>query len=117
MNSETFLQRLVEEFNEYSKSSSLPTKKCTELKEHKHYIIHEMKKLETVHGDAIVVSLSDAPYTPGEEAKFQIYLPKRFVQLLQNEDLREVKPGSLYLISHGSSGNNSTELSLHINQR
>lgn len=70
--------------------------------------------METTHGEAILVSLSEAPFTPGDEPKFQIFLPKRFVTLLQNEDLRAIQPGSLYLVSHGASGNNSTELTLHI---
>ena len=70
--------------------------------------------METTHGEAILVTLSEAPFTPGDEAKFQVFLPKRFVQLLQNEDLRNIQPGSLYLVSHGVSGNNSTELTLHI---
>lgn len=109
-----FLESLVEQFNTCSKSNLLLTKKCAELKEHKHYIIHTIKKMETTHGEAILISLSDAPFVPGDEPKFQVYLPKRFVQLLQNEDLRDIQPGSLYLVSHGASGNNSTELSLHI---
>jgi hypothetical protein len=116
MASQQFLQSLVEQFNHHSKSNILTIKKCSELKENKHYIIHEIKKVDTTHGDAIIVSLSDAPFTLGDEPKFQVYLPKRFVQLLQNEDLREIQPGSLYLVSHGVSGNNSTELSLHITQ-
>ena len=70
-------------------------------------------KIETTHGDAIIVFLSEAPFTAGDEAKFQVFLPKRFVQLLQNEDLGKIQPGTLYLVSHGVSGNNSTELSLH----
>lgn len=76
-----------------------------------------MKKMETSIGDAILVSLSDAPFTPGDEPKFQMFLPKRFVNILQNEDLRNIEPGSLYLVSHGVSGNNSTELTLHLSHR
>ena len=117
MASQQFLQSLVDQFNQHSKSNTLPIKKCSELKEQKHYIIHEIKQIDTMHGDAVVVSISDAPFTPGDEPKFQVYLPKRFVQTLQNEDLREIQPGSLYLVSHGVSGNNSTELSLHITQK
>ena len=116
MASQQFLQSLVEQFNQHSKSNTLPIKKCSELKEQKHYIIHEVKKVDTTHGDAVVVSLSEAPFPLGDEPKFQVSLPKRFVQLLQNEDLREIQPGSLYLVSHGVSGDNSTELSLHITQ-
>lgn len=114
MASQHFLQSLVDQFNSQSKSSLLLTKKCSELKEHKHYIVHNLKRTETTHGDAILVSLSDAPYSPGDEPKFQVYLPKRFVQLLQNEDLREIQPGTLNLVSRGASGNNSTELTLQI---
>ncbi|XP_054290418.1 asialoglycoprotein receptor 1-like [Macrosteles quadrilineatus] len=36
-----------------------------------------------------------------DEPKFQMFLPKRFVNMLQNEDLRSIEPGSLYLVSHG----------------
>ena len=114
MASEQFLQNLVDQFNNHSKSNVLLTKKCSELKEHKHYIVHNLKKMETTHGEAVLVSLSEAPYTPGDEPKFQVFLPKRFVQVLQNEDLRDIQPGLLYLVSHGSSGQNSTELTLHI---
>lgn len=112
-----FLQTFVDQFNAQSKSNCLLTKKCSELKENKHYTIHNIKKIDTSIGDAIVVSLSDAPFTSGDEPKFQVFLPKRFVHLLQNEDLRSIEPGSLYLVSRGSSGNNSTELSLHMSQR
>jgi hypothetical protein len=114
MASREFLQSLVEQFNTQSKSSLLPTKKSSELKEHKHYIVHDMRKIETSLGEAILVSLSDAPYVVGNEAKFQMFLPKRFVHQLQNEDLNIIEPGSLYLVSHGVSGNKSTELSLHV---
>jgi hypothetical protein len=115
MSSQQFLQNLVEQFNAQSKCNVLATKKCSELKESKHYIVHSVKKVDTSVGDAIVVSLSDAPYTPGDSPKFQVFLPKRFVNMLQNEDLRSIEAGTLYLVSHGSSGNNSTELSLHLN--
>lgn len=109
-----FLQTLVEQFNTQSKSSLLPTKKSSELKETKHYIVHDIRKIETSMGDAILVSLSEAPYTVGDVAKFQMFLPKRFVHLLQNEDLSNIQPGTLYIVSHGVSGNKSTELSLHL---
>lgn len=72
-----------------------------------------MNKMETVNGDAIMVSLSEAPYIDGDEPKFSIFLPKRFVLALQNEDLRIIQPGALYLVSHGTSGEKSTELTLH----
>lgn len=108
------LKSLVEQFNAHSKSNILQTKRCSELKEHRHYIVHHIKKVETTIGDAILVSLSDAPFSPGSEARFQVFLPKRFVHLLQNEDFGKIEPGSLYLVSHGVSGNNSTELSLHM---
>lgn len=117
MASQQFLQSLVDQFNAHSKSNVLPTKKCSELREHKHYIIHSVKKMGTTHGDAILMSLSEAPFTPGDEPRFQVFLPKRFVHLLQNEDLRAIQPGSLYLVSHGVSGTNSTELSLHTTQQ
>lgn len=114
MASPQYLQSLVEQFNAQSKSSVLLTKRCSELKELKHYIIHHIRKIDTAVGDAVLVALSDAPYVPGDEPKFQVFLPKRFVHLLQNEDVRNIQPGALYLISHGVSGNNSTELSLHL---
>lgn len=114
MASQQSIQALLDQFNANSKSSVLPTKKCSELKEHKHYIIHQIRKLETSVGDAILVLLSDAPYQSGDEPKFQVFLPKRFVHLLQNENLSNIQPGMLYLESHGVSGHNSTELSLHM---
>ena len=114
MASHQFLQKLVEDFNSQSKSALLPTKKSSELKETKHYIVHDIRKIDTSVGDAILVSLSEAPYTRGDEPKFQMFLPKRFVNLLQNEDLGSIEPGTLYIVSHGASGNKSTELSLHL---
>lgn len=117
MSSQQLLQSLVDQFNTHSKSNVLLTKKCSELKENKHYTIHNIRKIDTTVGDAILVSLSDAPFSQGDGAKFQVFLPKRFVQLFQNEDLSIIEPGSLYLISHGASGNNSTELSLHMTHR
>lgn len=58
-----------------------------------------MKKMDTSVGDAILAKLSDTPFTDDGEAKFQVYLPKRFIHQLQNEDLESIAAGSLYLIS------------------
>ena len=76
--------------------------------------MHRMRRQDTTHGEGIVASLSEAPYKPGDIARFEIFLPKRFVSALQNEDLESIPIGSMYLVSHGSCGNNSTELSLHL---
>lgn len=108
------LQTLVDLFNQQSKSSILPIKKCFELKEKKQYIIHFMKKVDTSVGDGIVAALSEAPYKGGDMPRFQIYLPKRFVTLLQNEDVESIEAGKLCLVSHGQTGNNSTELTLQL---
>lgn len=110
------LQTLTDLFNTHSKSSLLATRKCSELKEERRYIVHTFRRIDTSVGDGIIAALSEAPYKDGDRARFQIFLPKRFVSLLQNEDFSSIKPGSLYIVSHGSSGNNSTELSLHVNE-
>ena len=107
------LASIVDMFNERSKSELLVLKKCSDLVEHKHYIVHSMVK--TTHekfGDSILVKLSDSPYCEGDGPKFQLYLPSRFVTLLQNVDLRLVTPGSVYLVSRGMNGV-SPELELH----
>ncbi|WP_143442447.1 hypothetical protein [Klebsiella pneumoniae] len=108
------LQSLVHQFNLQSKSALLPTKKCSDLKEEKHYVIHSMKKMETSVGDAVLATLGEAPFKEGDGPKFQVFLPKRFLQVLQNEDLDSIKPGMMFLVAHGDTGNNSTELSLHL---
>src|SRR5436190_11311888 len=113
MTSQPFLQSLVEQFNAQSKSTTLHTKKCSDLKEEKHYSIHTMRKLDTTNGDAVLVTLSEAPFKVGDIPKFQMFLPRLFVILLQNMDLDSIQPGSLYIVSHGQSGANSTELSIH----
>lgn len=84
------------------------------MKEDKHYAIHYLKKMETSVGDAVIAALSDSPFKEGDVPKFQVFLPKRFVNQLQNEDVDYIQPGSFYLVSHGQMGNNTTELSLHI---
>lgn len=109
-------QHLADLFNQHSRSSLLTTKRCSELKEEKHYIVHFLKKVDTKVGDAIVAALSDSPYKEGDAPKFQIFLPKRFTNLLQNEDLDNIEPGAFYLISHGQCGNNSTELTLNLSK-
>lgn len=114
MSSQTNLHTLVNTFNEHSKSELLLLKKCSDLKEEKHYVVHGMEKVATTVGDAILVKLSDAPFKQGDVPKFQVFLPKRFVTLLQNEDLDLITPGIMYLVSHGICGNNSTELTLHM---
>lgn len=108
------LQALVDSFNKKSKSDIILTKKCSDLKEGKHYYIYSMKKMETSVGDAILAKLSDTPCTDDGVAKFQVFLPKRFVHQLQNEDLESIASGSLYLISNGQSGNGSVELTIHL---
>lgn len=107
------LQSIVELFNQHSKSNLLLTRKCSELKEDKRYIVHSLRKIDTSVGDGIIAALSEAPYKEDDVPRFQVFLPKRFVTLLQNEDLESIAAGKLYLVSHGSSGNNSTELTLH----
>ena len=114
MANQQHLQTLVDIFNQRSKSDLLITRKCSELKEGKHYTVHSLTKMETTVGEAILAKLSDSPFVEGDVAKFQMFLPKRFVHLLQNEDLDSIAPGALYLVSHGSTGNGSIELSLHV---
>lgn len=114
MESKNYMEEIATRFNQQSKSDLLLLKKCYELKEEKHYFVYNFKKVETAVGDALLVSLSDTPYKDGEVAKFKVYLPKRFVILLQNEDLDSIAPGTFYLTSHGKCGNNSVELSLHL---
>lgn len=108
-------QTLAEKFNQHSKSDLLTVKKCSDLQEMKHYAVHAMKKMSTTVGEAVIAVLGDSPYKDGDIPKFQVYLPKRFVNVLMNEDLDSVKPGVFYLVSHGPSTNNSTEITLHVN--
>lgn len=115
MTSTDKLQSLVDKFNEHSKSDRITTKKCSELQEKKHYAVHSIKKTETTFGEAVVVILGDSPYKDGDTPKFQVYLPQRFVNALMNEDLDSFKPGTFYLVSHGPSANNSTEITIHLN--
>lgn len=109
------LQALTEKFNQHSKSDLLATKRCSDLQEKKHYAVHLMKKVDTSVGEAVIAVLGDSPYKEGDKPKFQVYLPKRFVNVLMNEDLDSIKPGVFYLVSHGPSGNNSTEITIHVN--
>lgn len=106
---------LVEKFNQHSKSDLLTIKKCSELQENRHYAVHSMKKMDTSVGEAVIAILGDSPYKEGDLPKFQVFLPKRFVNVLMNEDLNSIEPGVFYLTSHGPSGNNSTEITLHLN--
>lgn len=114
MASSSPLQTLAERFNQHSKSELLTTKRCSELQEKKHYSVHSMKKMDTSVGEAVIAVLGDSPYKEEDKPKFQIYLPRRFVNALMNEDLDSIKPGMFYLVSHGPSGNNSTEITIHV---
>lgn len=114
MASSSPLQTLAERFNQHSKSELLTTKRCSELQEKKHYSVHSMKKMDTSVGEAVIAVLGDSPYKEEDKPKFQIYLPRRFVNVLMNEDLDSIKPGMFYLVSHGPSGNNSTEITIHV---
>uniref|UniRef100_UPI001C8F2914 hypothetical protein n=1 Tax=Klebsiella pneumoniae TaxID=573 RepID=UPI001C8F2914 len=80
----------------------------------KHYVVHSMKKMETSVGDAILATLGESPLKEGDSPRFQVFLPKRFVQVLQNENLESIQPGVMFLVAHGETGNNSTELTLHL---
>lgn len=108
------LQAFADRFNQYSKSDLLATKRCGDLQEKKHYAVHSMKKMDTSVGEAVIAVLGDSPYNEGDRPKFQVYLPKRFVNVLMNENLDSIKPGTIYLVSHGPSGNNSTEITIHL---
>lgn len=114
MTSTDKLQSLADRFNQHSKSDILTIKKCSDLQEKKHYAVHAMRKLDTSVGEAVLAVLGDSPYKEGDTPKFQVYLPRRFVSVLMNEDLDNVKPGAFYLVSHGPSSNNSTEITLHV---
>lgn len=115
MSSTDQLQSFADKFNQHSKSELLTVKKCSELQEKKHYVVHAMKKVDTSVGEAVIAVLGDSPYKEGDAPKFQVYLPKRFVNVLMNEDLDSVKPGAFYLVSYGPSANNSTEIKIHVN--
>lgn len=108
------LENFADKFNIRSKSELLTVKKCSELQENRHYSVHAMKKTETSLGQAVIAVLGDSPYKEGDKPKFQVYLPKRHVSFLMNEDLDEIVPGMFYLVSHGISTNNSPELTLHV---
>lgn len=111
---EQMLEEFAEQFNLRSKSELLMLKKCSELQENKHYSVHAMRKTETSLGQAVIAILGDSPYKDGDKPKFQVYLPKRLVSFLMNEDLDAILPGMFYLVSHGMSNNNSPELTLHV---
>lgn len=72
--------------------------------------------METSVGDAVLAKLSDVPFTADALAKFQVFLPRRFVHQLQNEDLNSIEAGSLYLVSNGESGNGSVELTIQMTE-
>lgn len=108
------LEDFAEKFNLRSKSDLLMLKKCSELQENKHYSVHAMKKMDTTLGQAVLAILGDSPYKDGDKPKFQVYLPRRLVSFLMNEDLDTIHPGMFYLVSHGISNNNSPELTLHV---
>lgn len=113
MNTREQLETFANNFNLRAKSDILPIRKCCDLLENKHYAVHAFKKTDTSVGQAVVGILGDSPYKEGDAPKFQIYLPKRQVNFLMNEDLDSIRPGMFYLVSHGPSGN-STELSIHV---
>lgn len=98
MSKQHHLQSLVDLFNDNSKLNLLPIKKCSQLKEEKRYIVHFMKKIDTKVGDAVITALSDSPYMQEDTPKFQVFLPKRFTTLLQNEDLDSVEPGTSLMV-------------------
>lgn len=109
------LEAFANNFNLRSRSEILTVKKCSELQEKKHYAIFALRKTETAVGQGVVAVLGDSPYHEGDVPKFQVYLPKRQVNFLMNEDLNLIAPGMLYLVSHGPS-NNSTELTIHLSK-
>lgn len=115
MTSSEQLEAFANNFNSRSRSEILTVKKCSELQENKHYAVFALKKMETSIGQSVVAFLGDSPYREGSAPKFQVYLPKRHVNFLVNEDLDSISPGMLYLVSHGPS-NNSTELTLHVSK-
>lgn len=108
------LEEFADKFNLRSKSELLTVRKCNDLQENKNYSVYSMKKTETSFGQAVVAVLGDSPYKEGDKPKFQVYLPKRHVAFLMNEDLDAITPGMFYLVSHGPSSNNSPELTLHV---
>lgn len=116
MASKEQLEEFINKFNSRSKSELLTVKKCSELQENKNYSVHLMKKVETSLGEAVVALLGDYPYKTGDKPKFQVFLPKRLVAFLVNEDLDSIEPGMFHLVSHGMSSNNSPELTLHISK-
>lgn len=107
-------ESLVDKFNKRSKAQGIITKKCSDLKVNKHYSVHSFMKVDTSVGEGIIAKLGDSPYKDEDEPKLQIFMPKRFVELLTNEDLSSIQPGQYYLVSHGPSGEKSTELTLHL---
>lgn len=106
-------QTLVEKFNQHSKSEGQITKKCSDLKPGRRYSVHSFVKKDTRYGDAVIAVLGDFPFKEDDEPKLQVFLPKRFLDVLLNSDLEAIEPGQYYLVSHGAAGSKSTELTLH----
>lgn len=106
-------QEIIDVFNKVSKSDTLLLKRCADLIEEKAYIVHRFVRQVNKVGEGVIATLSEAPYKEGDVARFEVYLPKRFQTALQNVDLESIPVASFYLVSHGSCGNNSTELTLH----
>lgn len=104
---------LVAKFNQKSKAQTIVTKRCSELIPSRKYSLHKLMRKTSVHGECILAVLGGFPHND-EDERVQVFLPKRFCDILADEDLDSIPPGQYYLMSHGPSGNNSTELSLHL---
>lgn len=73
--------------------------------------------METTVGDAVLAKLSDVPFSKDAVAKFQVFLPKRFMHQLQNEELNSFEAGSLFMVSTiHESGNGSVEFKMNLTE-
>lgn len=84
----------MEKFNNVE-CEGIPVKKISEMELLTWHTIKEVKRVTTVHGPTLLMTVSTAsdlqPNTEEEEeVKFNIFLPKRFAEIFADEDITAI---------------------------
>jgi hypothetical protein len=91
---------LLKKFNSASKSKFNTTLHISELKFKHEYFVHDIRKIETKFGLALVSTISFSK----DEEKFNVFLPSRFSDVFTEDELKNIDFQTFRLIVEGKLG-------------
>jgi hypothetical protein len=78
--------------------TAIEYKRCSELAIDKKYPIESLQNQDTKYGSSVLATIVG---WNDQNAKYRVYLPKRYASMFTDEELRHITPLSLNLVYRG----------------